>query len=45
MRRAYKKHKIAPDRVYNDAEVAKFINKVMDSGKKINCTKNCLSGF
>ena len=34
MRRAYKKHKIAPDRVYNDAEVAKFINKVMDSGRK-----------
>ena len=34
MRRAYKKHKIAPDRLYNDAEVAKFINKVMDSGRK-----------
>ena len=34
MRRAYKKHKVAPDRVYNDAEVAKFINKVMDSGRK-----------
>ena len=34
MRRAYKKHKISPDRVYNDAEVAKFINKVMDSGRK-----------
>ena len=34
MRRAYKKHKIMPDRVYNDAEVAKFINKVMDSGRK-----------
>ena len=34
MRRAYKKHKVAPDRLYNDAEVAKFINKVMDSGRK-----------
>jgi len=34
MRRAYKKHIVSPDRVYNDAEVAKFINKVMDSGRK-----------
>ncbi len=34
MRRAYKKHKVAPDRVYNSEEVAKFINKVMISGKK-----------
>jgi len=34
MRRAYKKHIVSPDRVYNDAEVSKFINKVMDSGRK-----------
>jgi small subunit ribosomal protein S7 len=34
MRRAYKKHKITPDRVYNDVAVAQFINKVMKSGKK-----------
>lgn len=34
MRRAYKKHIINPDRVYNDVEVAKFVNKVMDSGRK-----------
>jgi small subunit ribosomal protein S7 len=34
MRRAYKKHTIAPDRVYNSLEVAKFVNKVMDSGRK-----------
>jgi len=34
MRRAYKKHKIAPDGTYNDVVVAGFINKVMKSGKK-----------
>ena len=34
MRRAYKKHKISPDSVYNDLVVAQFINKVMKSGKK-----------
>ena len=34
MRRAYKKHIIAPDSVYNDVAVAQFINKVMMQGKK-----------
>src|SRR3989338_9497633 len=34
MRRAYKKHKIAPDRIYNDVVVSQFINKVMERGKK-----------
>ena len=34
MRRAYKKHKIAPDRVYNDVMVSQFVNKVMSDGKK-----------
>lgn len=34
MRRPYKKHHITPDAIYNDAEVAKFINKVMVEGKK-----------
>jgi len=34
MRRAYKKHKIAPDGVYNDVAVSQFINKVMKDGKK-----------
>lgn len=34
MRRAYKKHKIAPDRVYNDVIISQFINKVMERGKK-----------
>jgi small subunit ribosomal protein S7 len=45
MRRAYKKHKISPDRVYNDQEVAKFINKVMDSGKKSIAQKIVYSAF
>ena len=34
MRRAYKKHKIAPDRIYNDVMISQFINKVMERGKK-----------
>ena len=34
MRRAYKKHKIAPDRIYNDVVISQFINKVMERGKK-----------
>ena len=31
---AYKKHKIAPDRIYNDVVISQFINKVMEKGKK-----------
>ncbi len=34
MRRAYKKHKIAPDSVYNEVAVAQLINKVMIEGRK-----------
>jgi small subunit ribosomal protein S7 len=34
MRRAYKKHKVSPDSIYNDVAIAQFINKVMKSGKK-----------
>ena len=34
MRRAYKKHKLSPDSVYNDLVVSQFINKVMKDGKK-----------
>ena len=34
MRRAYKKHKLAPDSAYNDLVVAQVINKVMKDGKK-----------
>ncbi len=34
MRRAYKKHEVSPDGVYNDVAVSQFINKVMKGGKK-----------
>ncbi|MBX4201182.1 30S ribosomal protein S7, partial [Candidatus Parcubacteria bacterium] len=34
MRRAYKKHILSPDPIYNDLVVSQFINKVMKSGKK-----------
>src|SRR3989338_1178252 len=34
MRRAFKRHKIAPDRLYQDVQVAQLINKVMKMGKK-----------
>lgn len=34
MRRAYKKHKVAPDMIYQDVQVAQLINKVMKMGKK-----------
>lgn len=45
MRRAYKKHIIAPDRVYNDTAVALLINKVMVSGKKSTAQKIVYSAF
>jgi small subunit ribosomal protein S7 len=45
MRRAYKKHKIAPDRVYNDVVVSQFINKVMSDGKKSTAQKIVYSAF
>ena len=45
MRRAYKKHKVAPDRIYNDLEVAKFVNKVMSDGKKSTAQKIVYSAF
>jgi len=45
MRRAYKKHKITPDRVYNDEQVAKFINKVMESGKKTTAQRVVYKAF
>ena len=34
MRRAFKKHIVAPDSLYNDVAVAQLINKVMQAGKK-----------
>jgi small subunit ribosomal protein S7 len=45
MRRAYKKHKISPDRVYNDVMVAQFINKVMSQGKKSIAQKIVYEAF
>ena len=45
MRRAYKKHIVAPDRLYNDEAVAKFINKVMSDGKKSTAQKIVYSAF
>lgn len=45
MRRAYKKHKIVPDRVYNDVMVSQFINKVMKKGKKTISQKIVYNAF
>ena len=45
MRRAYKKHKIAPDGVYNDVVVAQFVNKVMKGGKKTIAQKIVYGAF
>lgn len=45
MRRAYKKHKINPDGLYNDVIVSQFINKVMKSGKKSIAQKIVYGAF
>ncbi|MBI2054463.1 MAG: 30S ribosomal protein S7 [Candidatus Staskawiczbacteria bacterium] len=45
MRRAYKKHKLSPDRVYNDVMVSLFINKVMKKGKKATAQKIVYTAF
>ncbi|TSC93802.1 MAG: small subunit ribosomal protein S7 [Parcubacteria group bacterium Licking1014_1] len=45
MRRAYKKHEIAPDRIYNDVVVSQLINKVMKQGKKTIAQKIVYSAF
>jgi small subunit ribosomal protein S7 len=45
MRRAYKKHKIAPDGVYNDVIVAQFINKIMKGGRKTIAQKIIYGAF
>ena len=45
MRRAYKKHKIAPDGIYNDVVIAQFINKVMKRGKKTIAQKIVYGAF
>lgn len=45
MRRAYKKHKVSPDGVYNDVVVSQFVNKVMKSGKKTVAQKIVYGAF
>ena len=45
MRRAYKKHKVAPDGVYNEVVVSQFINKVMKGGKKTIAQKIVYGAF
>ncbi|MEK7562471.1 MAG: 30S ribosomal protein S7 [Patescibacteria group bacterium] len=45
MRRAYKKHKIEPDLIYNDVMVAQFVNKVMQDGKKTTAQKIVYGAF
>ncbi len=45
MRRAYKKHKVAPDRIYNDVMVSQFVNKVMKQGKKTTAQKIVYGAF
>jgi len=45
MRRAYKKHEVLPDAIYNDVAVASFINKVMKQGKKTVAQKIVYSAF
>ncbi len=45
MRRAYKKHIVAPDMIYQDVLVAQFINKVMQKGKKTTATAIVYGAF
>lgn len=45
MRRAFKKHKISPDRVYQDMQVMQLINKVMERGKKSTAQNIVYSAF
>jgi len=45
MRRAYKKHKVLPDALYNDVAVAQLINKVMQEGKKTTARKIVYGAF
>lgn len=43
--RTYKRHKIAPDPKYNNVKVAKFINHIMERGKKAVAQKIVYSAF
>ncbi|MBL7156344.1 MAG: 30S ribosomal protein S7 [Candidatus Pacebacteria bacterium] len=44
-RKKHKKHIIAPDPVYNNVEVAKFINHIMKKGKKTVAQKIVYNAF
>ena len=35
----------APDPIYNSRLVTLLVSRILKSGKKITCTKNCLSSF
>lgn len=43
--RSYKKHKIEPDPRYNNVKVAKFINHLMERGKKTVAQKTVYQAF
>ncbi|OGE83051.1 MAG: 30S ribosomal protein S7 [Candidatus Doudnabacteria bacterium RIFCSPHIGHO2_01_FULL_49_9] len=43
--RSYKKHKIEPDPKYNNVKVAKFINHIMERGKKTVAEKIVYGAF
>lgn len=45
MKKKIKKHPIIPDPVYNDVVVAKFINQVMERGKKTIARKIIYKAF
>ena len=35
----------APDPIYNSRLVTLLVSRILQSGKKITCTKNCLSSI
>jgi len=41
----FKKHIVAPDRLYNDVVVGQFVNKVMKKGKKLLAQKLVYEAF
>src|SRR3989338_1941113 len=43
--RSYKKHKVEPDPRYNNVKVAKFINYIMERGKKTVAQRIVYSAF
>lgn len=45
MRRAFKRHTVDPDRVYQDTEVSKLINRVMKDGKKSTAQRIVYDAF